>query len=101
MKKNIGPADRIARLVFAAALVIPYFMGKLDGTIGIVALVVAAVMVVTSLVSFCPVYTIIGALFGGNGADEDPHKSGMCCGKCGGEDSDVPKEANDGPPILK
>jgi len=101
MKKNIGSADRMARLALAAALVIAYFTGAVTGTVGIVALVVAAVMVVTALVSFCPIYTIVGALFGGNGADEDPHKSGMCCGKCGGEDSGEPQEENDGPPILK
>ncbi|MCK4711714.1 MAG: DUF2892 domain-containing protein [Marinosulfonomonas sp.] len=96
MKKNIGSAERTARLVFAAALVIPYFMGKLDGTIGIVALVVAAVMVVTAALSYCPLYTI----FGGSHANEDPHKSGVCCGHCGSEDAGDAQEDNDGPPIL-
>lgn len=100
MKKNIGSAERIARLVFAAALAIPCFMGKLDGTIGIVALVVAVVMVVTAALSYCPIYTIVGAMFGGSDADEDPHKSGVCCGHCGSEDAGDEQKPNDGPPIL-
>ena len=100
MKKNIGSGERIARLVFAAALIIPYFMGKLDGTIGIIALVVASVMLLTAAMSYCPIYTIFGAMFGGSDADEDPHKSGVCCGQCGSEDAGDEQEGKDGPPIL-
>ena len=60
MKPNMGGADRIIRLVVAAIIAVLYFTGTLTGTIGIVALVVAAVFVLTSLVSFCPLYTLIG-----------------------------------------
>ncbi|MBB3836732.1 uncharacterized membrane protein YtjA (UPF0391 family) [Runella defluvii] len=60
MKPNMGGADRIIRLVVAAIVAVLYFTGTLTGTIGIVALVVAAVFVLTSLVSFCPLYTLIG-----------------------------------------
>lgn len=56
----MGGADRIIRLVVAAIVAVLYFTGTLTGTIGIVALVVAAVFVLTSLVSFCPLYTLIG-----------------------------------------
>lgn len=60
MKPNMGGTDRIIRLVVAAIVAVLYFTGTLTGTIGIVALVVAAVFVLTSLVSFCPLYTLIG-----------------------------------------
>ena len=56
----MGGTDRIIRLVVAAIIAVLYFTGTLTGTIGIVALVVAAVFVLTSLVSFCPLYTLIG-----------------------------------------
>ena len=60
MKKNMGTADRIIRLLIAAVAVFLYFNGTLSGTVGIVALVVAAVFALTSLVSFCPLYRLMG-----------------------------------------
>ncbi|TDQ18369.1 DUF2892 family protein [Algoriphagus boseongensis] len=56
----MGSADRAVRLLVAAVLVVLYFSGTITGTLGIVGLVVAAVFAVTSLVSFCPLYTLIG-----------------------------------------
>lgn len=52
----MGAADRIIRLIIAAVIVILYFTNVLTGTLGIVLLVIAAVFVLTSLVSFCPLY---------------------------------------------
>ncbi len=60
MKKNMGSADRIIRLVLAAIAVFLYYNGTLAGTLGIVALVVASVFALTSLVGFCPLYRIVG-----------------------------------------
>ena len=100
MKKNIGSVDRIARLVLAAVLAGLYFAGTLSGTIGIIALVVAVVMLLTAAVSFCPIYSILGVMFGSSDADEDPHKSGVCCGHCGSEDAGEAPAKNDGPPIF-
>lgn len=60
MKKNMGSADRIIRLILAAIFVTLYFAGTITGTWGIVLLVLAGVFVVTSLVSFCPLYTPFG-----------------------------------------
>jgi hypothetical protein len=56
----MGTADRVIRLVVAAIAVFLYYNGTLTGTMGIVALVLAAVFVLTSLVSFCPLYAIVG-----------------------------------------
>jgi hypothetical protein len=60
MKKNMGNTDRIIRLVIAGVLTLLWFQNIITGTAGIIALIVAAVFVVTSLVSFCPLYTILG-----------------------------------------
>ncbi len=56
----MGSADRIIRLLIAAAAVFLYTNGTLTGTMGIVALVLAAVFTLTSLVSFCPIYHFVG-----------------------------------------
>lgn len=60
MKKNMGSTDKVIRLVVAAGLIALYFTGVLTGTLGIVALVVSAIFILTSLVSFCPLYAIFG-----------------------------------------
>jgi len=60
MKKNMGSADRIIRLIIAAVLAFLFYNGTITGTLGIVAVVVAAVFALTSLVSFCPLYPLLG-----------------------------------------
>jgi len=60
MKKNMGSSDRIARFVIAAIVAVLYFTNVITGTLGIVLLVIAGVFVLTSLISFCPLYTILG-----------------------------------------
>lgn len=60
MKKNMGLADKIIRLVLAIIMVVLYFTNTVTGTLGIVLLVLAAVFTITSFISFCPLYTLIG-----------------------------------------
>jgi len=60
MTKNMGSADRVVRLFMAAIAVFLYYNGTLTGTMGILALVLAAVFALTSLVSFCPLYALVG-----------------------------------------
>jgi len=60
MKKNMGSTDKVIRVAIAAVLAILYFTGTITGTIAIVALVLAGVFVLTSLVSFCPLYAPFG-----------------------------------------
>ena len=60
MKRNMGTVDRIIRLIIAALVAYLYYNKTISGTFGIVLLVIAAVFVVTSLVSFCPLYTLLG-----------------------------------------
>lgn len=60
MKKNVGNKDKIVRIILAIIVIALYATGTVTGTLGIVAMVVAAILVVTSFVSFCPLYAIIG-----------------------------------------
>ncbi len=60
MKKNMGAADRVIRVILAAIFAFLYFNGTVTGTVGIVLVVLGAVFALTSLVSFCPLYTIFG-----------------------------------------
>lgn len=60
MKKNMGSADRIIRLVIAAIISGLYFTNVINGTLGLIFIILAAVFVLTSLISFCPIYTILG-----------------------------------------
>ncbi|NOT50944.1 MAG: DUF2892 domain-containing protein [Chitinophagaceae bacterium] len=60
MKPNMGTADRIIRVLLAAVFAYLYFSGTVTGIPGIVLIVLGAVFVLTSLVSFCPLYTLVG-----------------------------------------
>ena len=60
MIKNMGSADRIIRVIIAAIVGILYFTGTISGTLGIVLLVLAGVFVLTSVISFCPLYAPFG-----------------------------------------
>jgi hypothetical protein len=60
MKKNMGSTDRLIRTIIAILIAILYFTNVITGTLGIVLLVLAIVFAFTSLISFCPLYTIFG-----------------------------------------
>ncbi len=60
MKKNMGIVDRVARVIVAVILAILFFTKVITGTLGIVLLVIAGVFVLTSLISFCPLYIPFG-----------------------------------------
>jgi hypothetical protein len=60
MKKNMGTADKVIRVILAIIVGVLYFTGTVSGTVGIVLLVLAGIFVLTSLVSFCPLYAPFG-----------------------------------------
>ncbi|GGX00997.1 YgaP family membrane protein [Salegentibacter mishustinae] len=60
MRKNMGSADKIIRLIIAAIIGLLYFTGTISGTVGIVLLVLAGIFVLTSFISFCPLYAPFG-----------------------------------------
>jgi len=60
MKTNMSGTDRIIRIIVALVAVGLYFTGILSGVVGIIAMVVAGIFLLTSFVSFCPLYTMLG-----------------------------------------
>jgi hypothetical protein len=56
MKKNMGNTDRVIRAIAAVVLAVLYFTGTVTGALGIVLLVIAGILLATSLVSTCPLY---------------------------------------------
>jgi hypothetical protein len=60
MKPNVGTIDKIIRIALAAIVAVLYFTNVITGTLGIVLLVLAGVFVLTSLVSFCPIWAVLG-----------------------------------------
>ncbi len=60
MKKNMGSADRIIRMIAAAIVGVLYFTNVITGTLGIVLMVIAGIFVLTSFISFCPIYFPFG-----------------------------------------
>ncbi len=60
MQKNMGNLDRTVRVVIALIMGVLIGTGVVTGTLGYVLLAFSAVFVLTSLVSFCPLYTLLG-----------------------------------------
>lgn len=60
MKKNMGGADKLIRVMIALIIALLYFNEIITGTLGVILLVFAGVFVLTSLMSFCPLYTLLG-----------------------------------------
>lgn len=60
MKKNMGTADRVIRIIIAALFAYLYFGGVVTGTLGLILVILGAVFVLTSLIGFCPLYTLVG-----------------------------------------
>ena len=60
MKKNMGKADRIIRILIAVVIGVLYFTNTISGTLGLVLLILGAVFLLTSFISFCPLYAPFG-----------------------------------------
>ncbi|HOF97829.1 MAG TPA: DUF2892 domain-containing protein [Paludibacteraceae bacterium] len=60
MKTNVGSTDKVVRLALAIVLIVLFYKGIFSVILGIVALIVAFVLTLTSLIGFCPLYTLFG-----------------------------------------
>ncbi len=58
--KNMGTIDKTVRVIIAIVAIVLFFTGKVTGTLGIVMLVVAGIFLLTSFISFCPLYVPLG-----------------------------------------
>jgi hypothetical protein len=60
MKKNVGLADKIIRILIAAVVTVLYITNVISGTLAIVLLVLSGVLILTSAISLCPLYLPFG-----------------------------------------
>jgi Protein of unknown function (DUF2892) len=56
MNKNMGSLDRVIRIILAVLVAILYFTDQISGTAAIILGIFAAAFLLTSFVSFCPLY---------------------------------------------
>lgn len=60
MKANIGTIDKVVRILAAVVILVLYFTGQISGTAAIILLILAGVFIITSFMSFCPLYFPFG-----------------------------------------
>jgi hypothetical protein len=60
MKKNMGNVDRILRILAAFVIITLYFMKIISGTTAIIGMVISGIFILTSFISFCPLYLPFG-----------------------------------------
>jgi Protein of unknown function (DUF2892) len=60
MKKNMGLADRVFRILVAVAIIVLYFTHQIGGILAIILLALAAVFIITGFISICPLYLPFG-----------------------------------------
>jgi hypothetical protein len=60
MKKNVGSIDKMIRVLIAVVIAILYFTHVVTGTFAVILLVIAGILVITSLLGICPLYLLLG-----------------------------------------
>jgi len=60
MKKNMGQLDRLVRFAIAILVGVLFYTEIISGTLGYVLIALSAVFLITSFISFCPLYTFVG-----------------------------------------
>lgn len=58
MKRNMANIDRLIRAIIAVLLAYLYFGGIVTGVFGIILVVLAAILLLTSILGFCPLYAL-------------------------------------------
>ncbi|MFO7949494.1 MAG: DUF2892 domain-containing protein [Candidatus Fermentibacteraceae bacterium] len=60
MKRNLGRTDRSIRLAAAVVVAILYLAGAVEGTLGLILVVVGLAMLLTAATGFCSLYVPFG-----------------------------------------
>jgi hypothetical protein len=60
MKKNMGTADKVIRILVALVIIALYLTNRINGALAIVGLIVSGIFIITSFTSFCPLYMPFG-----------------------------------------
>lgn len=56
----MGGLDRLVRLVIALIVIALYYFNVVEGTLAYVLLGLSGIFLMTSFISFCPLYSIFG-----------------------------------------
>lgn len=60
MKKNMGLIDKIIRISIALIIAVLYFTNTISGTLAMILGAFALIFIITSFISFCPLYLPFG-----------------------------------------
>ena len=60
MKPNVGTIDRAIRAIVGIAALAAWYFGMVEGSLGIVALVVGVMLIGTAVIRWCPPYALLG-----------------------------------------
>ncbi|MFD0991355.1 DUF2892 domain-containing protein [Mariniflexile jejuense] len=60
MKKNMGSTDKGIRVIIAVVLALLYYFNIVEGTFAYILMAFAIVFLLTSFISFCPLYAPFG-----------------------------------------
>ncbi len=60
MTKNMGNIDKLVRLSVAVLVALLYYFNMITGTLAIVLGALAIIFALTSMINFCPLYTLFG-----------------------------------------
>ena len=60
MKSNIGGTEKTIRLIIGAILVLAGYFGGLPTWGAVICYALAAVAIITGIIDFCPIWSILG-----------------------------------------
>lgn len=60
MKKNMGSLDKAIRIILAIVIAVLYITKMVEGTFATILLLLGGVFLLTSIINFCPLYTLVG-----------------------------------------
>ncbi|MEO9021193.1 MAG: DUF2892 domain-containing protein [Ginsengibacter sp.] len=60
MKSNIGFIDKTVRILIAALVLVLYFTNVISGIPAIILFIVAAILLITAFINFCPIWHFLG-----------------------------------------
>ena len=59
MKTNESSLDRIIRVIVGIVLLALFFTNMVAGTLGIIFVILGAILLLTGLIGFCPLYALL------------------------------------------
>ncbi len=60
MKKNVGLTDKWVRILIAVVILVLYGFDVVTDTLAMVLLIIGIILLFTSLIGYCPLYSIFG-----------------------------------------